>query len=1058
MIAATYVINLADSTTRWRDMQPLLAAMGAPSPVRFDAVDGAALGAQGVAAMQTAGRLSSDLSAFDAGCLPGEIGCALSHAGVLADIVEKQLPAAMILEDDIELAGSARTWPGRFHDALADLPPTWELWYLYRCFDIEHRVERLSPRTVIPWTPQGGAAYVVTLEGARKLLAALTPVSSAVDRVYQQLVRARTIEAFAASPLLILPGSHPSIINRDNPSKKWVSKGVNRPPEYWPKAYLAHLGEAPPPRNRRRVRAPPAVAAQTPDQQAAGRGPVTTPSSVYFVVWWFDRFGGMERHVTDIAVAMRRRGVRVTVFSETPIPPSNGYLSELRKAGVRVIAPGKLSDLIARLERWPPYRLLAGVDRLPEVGWVGMEDEYLRHQHSSPSTRWLLGAMERHARRSPPDIVHVHGCRLGQHRVLQWAVSRGRPCVYSEHITMADWDGPFDPESPWIVGSTADAVACVSRRSRDSLQDCLPWPRPIHVARHIVRDPRLKDPAAGVPRSAVGKPVAILAVGRLIWYKGFDTLLYAVASLRNEGIELQLKIAGSGEQREDLLDLRARLNLDHAVTFLGQVEQARVSELWKEADIGVVPSLTEGLPLTVVEAMAQATPVVATRVGGIPEVIEHEINGLLVQPGDAGELAAALRRIIQDPALALRLAEGARRAFETGGWSEESVVEQTLSIYDEAARTRSARQGSAEGIDRGWALKQAASAARPLKRVCFFAWNVAGFGDMEYLLAQQVMALALAGVEVLLFVETPVGPFNAYARNMRRAGVKVISPSLPVSLANRAWTTLRGRGSSTPLSRAFARACDSHLPDAIHIHGWRLGCGWSSLAQILSIAEERGVRSIYCEHAVENGDLPPPDEVERAAILSVGGLAGASPLAADYLAQTLGGCLPVAANRHAGRKRPDPPALVLKRRGPFRVFSLLTSAQAAVLAQGARPRAVQVDPAGADAEWVRQIEACDAAILSPQVAGFGRALAEAMSSFKPVVILGDAHMSPIRHRANGLVVASDPAAAILELAKDPVLAHQFALAARRSYELGGLHDLAIVGEAEALYRRPAAEG
>ncbi len=1051
MIAATYVINLAASTERWRGMQPLLAAMGAPSPIRFDAVDGAGLGTEGLAALQAAGRLSSDLGGFDAGCLPGEIGCALSHAGVLADIVARQLPTAMILEDDIELAGSARTWPGRFRQAFADLPPGWELWYLYRCFDIEHRVERLSPRTVIPWTPQGGAAYAVSLEGARRLLAALTPVASAVDRAYDQLVRTRTINVYAASPLLIRPGSHPSIINCDNPSKKWVSKGVNRPPEYWPRAYLAHLGEIAPPRIRRKASvatAPPA-------------GPVTLPSSVYFVVWWFDRFGGMERHVTDIAVALRRRGSRVTVFSETPLATSNRYAIELRKAGVQLVAPGEMSSFASRLERWRPYRLLAGLDRLPGVGWVGMEDEYLRHQHSSPSSRTLLRSMERHARRHPPDIVHVHGCRLGQHRVLQWAVSRARPCVYSEHVTMADWDGPFDPEAPWILGSTADAVACVSKRSRESLLDFLPWPRPVHVARHIVRDPRLEDPSAGMPPGGLAtprqRPVALLAVGRLSWHKGYDTLLYAISILRDSGIDLDVKIAGSGEQLDDLLDLRARLKLDDAVTFLGQVEQARVSGLWREADIGVVPSLTEGLPLAVVEAMAQARPIVATRVGGIPEVIDHDVNGLLVQPGDAAELAAAIRRVIEDPALAVRLAEGARRAFETGGWSEESVVEQTLSIYDEAARTRAARQGSAEGIDRSWALNQAAGAARPLKRVFFFVWNVAGFGDMEYLLAQQVMALALAGVEVLLFVETPVGPFNAYARNMRRAGVKVISPSLPASLANRAWTNLRGRGPTTPLSRAFSRACASRPPDAIHIHGWRLGCGWSSLAPILRIANEHGVRSIYCEHAVENGDLPPPDEVERAAILSVGALSGASVLAADYLGQTLGG-RSVAINRHAGRRRPEHPALVLKRRGPFRVFSLLTPTQAAQLAQGAGRRAVQVDPAGPDAEWVSQIEACDAAILSPQVAGFARALAEAMSSFRPVIILGESSVSPIRHRANGLVVAADPASAIQELASDPVLAHQFALAARRSYELGGLHDLAIVAEAEALYRRPAAEG
>jgi hypothetical protein len=246
-IEAVYIINLAASRERWRDMQPVLDVIGYPTRIRFDAIDGAALSARDISALQAQGRLSVATEGFDQGCMAGEIGCALSHLGVLEDIVSRGFEAALILEDDIVLDGLEQQWPARFRRAAADLPADWELWYLYRCFDIEHRAERITPRTVIPWTPQGGAAYAVTLGGARKLLKALTPVSSAVDRVYAQQVQSREIRAFAASPLLIRPGAHPSVINRDNPSKKWVEDGVNQPPEYWPREYLAHLGETAPP-------------------------------------------------------------------------------------------------------------------------------------------------------------------------------------------------------------------------------------------------------------------------------------------------------------------------------------------------------------------------------------------------------------------------------------------------------------------------------------------------------------------------------------------------------------------------------------------------------------------------------------------------------------------------------------------------------------------------------------------------------------------------------------------------------------------------------------------
>lgn len=244
MIAATYIINLPESTVRWRAMQTILAETGLPGPIRWKGVDGAALDAQSLGEYQRSGMLGFDLSGFDSVCRIGEIGCALSHLGVLRDIVEKGWPAALILEDDVALAGEARTWRARFARAYADLPSIWEMWYLYRCFDIRHRVRRLTRRTVIPWTPQGAAAYAVTQAGARKLLQAVTPVRDAIDRMYSvQVVRKEGIEVYAASPLLFLPGDQPSIVNRDAIGRKWVENGVNKPPEYWPFFYYRYLGE-----------------------------------------------------------------------------------------------------------------------------------------------------------------------------------------------------------------------------------------------------------------------------------------------------------------------------------------------------------------------------------------------------------------------------------------------------------------------------------------------------------------------------------------------------------------------------------------------------------------------------------------------------------------------------------------------------------------------------------------------------------------------------------------------------------------------------------------------
>lgn len=245
MIDATYVINLNRAATRWNAAQRTAASAGLRNVIRFPALDGQQLDERAITELQERGRLSHDLSAFDPACRDAEIGCAISHALVLEDILARGWRTALVLEDDVELTGSAHDWPARFRAAHADLPTGWELWYLHRCFDIRHRVRRISSRTVIPWSPQSGAAYAVTAHGAEILLAAISPLSRAVDLVYMDVVKARRIASFAASPMLFDPalGDQPSQIRAHVSTSAWLEQGVNRPPEYWPARYLPHLGE-----------------------------------------------------------------------------------------------------------------------------------------------------------------------------------------------------------------------------------------------------------------------------------------------------------------------------------------------------------------------------------------------------------------------------------------------------------------------------------------------------------------------------------------------------------------------------------------------------------------------------------------------------------------------------------------------------------------------------------------------------------------------------------------------------------------------------------------------
>lgn len=249
MFDGVCVINLDRVPERWAHMLRLAERAGLGPLTRIPGVDGRMLDAAAIEGLQRAGSLPSDLSAFHGVARAGEIGCGLGHAAALREVIARGWRTALILEDDVELAGDAGTWRARAAAAAADLPATWDVWYLYRCFDIEHRAMRLTPRTVVPWTPQGGAAYAVSARGARLLLDAITPLTRAVDSIYMDVVRSRRVEAFAASPLLIDPGTMPSLINEGEAGRAWVVDGVNRPPECWPASHLERLGELPPPRH-----------------------------------------------------------------------------------------------------------------------------------------------------------------------------------------------------------------------------------------------------------------------------------------------------------------------------------------------------------------------------------------------------------------------------------------------------------------------------------------------------------------------------------------------------------------------------------------------------------------------------------------------------------------------------------------------------------------------------------------------------------------------------------------------------------------------------------------
>lgn len=158
---------------------------------------------------------------------------------------------------------------------------------------------------------------------------------------------------------------------------------------------------------------------------------------------------------------------------------------------------------------------------------------------------------------------------------------------------------------------------------------------------------------------AGGERRTLLSIGRLVPRKGHEVLLRAAALLSSRGVGVRVVLVGDGPCRPALVRLARELGIEKQVEFRGAVWPD--TPLWEEADVFVFPSLVEPQGLVVLEAFASGVPVVASGVGGIAEMVEPEVSGLLVPPGDPAALASAVERVLTEPTLATHLAQGGQR-------------------------------------------------------------------------------------------------------------------------------------------------------------------------------------------------------------------------------------------------------------------------------------------------------------------------------------------------------------------------------------------------------------
>jgi len=344
-------------------------------------------------------------------------------------------------------------------------------------------------------------------------------------------------------------------------------------------------------------------------------------------------YGGAETMCRNLCLALKEKGQEVVVASLYTIPSPLG--GELEARGIRVRYLGKGPGL--------------DVSMVPKLAAVMKEEK--------------------------PDVVHTH-LNVIKYAALAARLAGVQSCVHTVH-NVADQEA----ES-----------ALEGRISRFYFRRG--WARPVALSREVQRTvveyyglPEKKVPVAfnGVDLSRcrrkerydLSEEPVILHIGRFNQQKNHEGLLTAFSLLRREFPQARLRLLGEGERMEQTQALARKLGLGKSVEFLGVKED--VGPELQAADIFVLPSLYEGLPMTLIEAMGTGLPIAASPVGGVPDLIQDGENGLLV-PLEPEQTAAGWARLLRDQALREKL--GRNALASSGQYSAQAMAGRYLEIYE----------------------------------------------------------------------------------------------------------------------------------------------------------------------------------------------------------------------------------------------------------------------------------------------------------------------------------------------------------------------------------------
>lgn len=385
--------------------------------------------------------------------------------------------------------------------------------------------------------------------------------------------------------------------------------------------------------------------------------------------------GGMNVYVIELAKRLVRQGIEVDIFTRATTSRLDAVVEAADGVTVRHIHAGPFEGMTKH--------------ELPAQLCV-FAREVLRTEAAQPVGHY--------------DLVHSHYWLSGQVGALardRWGV----PLVHSMHTmakvknaALAAGDTP-EPLARLIgeeqVVEAADMlIASTDLEAKELIELYDADPARVEVVHPGVDLDLFRPVPRAAARARLGLPAdadVLLFAGRIQPLKAPDVLLRAVAELLAREPERRPRLvvpvvggpSGSGlDKPQALADLASELGIADVVRFVPPVSQAELAQWYAAATLVAVPSYNESFGLVAAEAQATGTPVVAAAVGGLTTVVRDGHSGLLVPGHDTGDWADALQRIVADPGLRARLAEGAVRQARLFSW--EATAEATLEVYDRA--------------------------------------------------------------------------------------------------------------------------------------------------------------------------------------------------------------------------------------------------------------------------------------------------------------------------------------------------------------------------------------